>query len=239
MLIWQSKSYHPVLRVIAMVVVFTFTVTTVAWADGTGGTLSSLQQKVKFPALTHSDLNASHIDLETVLIPDSIGTIKRSFKGAQDRMVIHIQDAHVNEEAQRNIASTIEYLHKTLGVRMVGVEGSSGDLNTEILAAFPDENARIAVANAYLREGLVSGPEYLAITKVPALRLFGSESDSLYEENRKAFLDALEFKDESVLALSHIRTRLDQISRFVFSNELRSLVQEEKRFKSQKSYLNQ
>ncbi|MBI1978276.1 MAG: hypothetical protein HYS55_05945, partial [Candidatus Omnitrophica bacterium] len=242
------------MRIIASVVVFVFTVTTVAWADGQGGIISSFQKEIKsIPTASNLHSQAAVFDIDSFRIPSEIGVIKSAFQGTQDRLVVHIQDAHVNEEAQRNIARVIDYMNKTIpppplssptqwgeerrGGLLVAVEGASGDLDTTLFAAFPDEEARTAVADYYLREGVLTGPEHIAITKLPKLKLFGAEETQVYEQNRKAFLDSLEFKDRSIHALSEIRLRLDQISRFVFSNELRRLRDEHTGFVKEKSYL--
>ncbi len=237
--IWQESHSKLWLRSVAMAVVITFTVTTVAWADGQGGIISSLQKDIKsIPVAPTNSAQDFLADLNRISIPSEIGVVKSAFQGAQDRLVVHIQDAHVNEEAQRNIARIIEYIAKTKGGRLVAVEGASGELDTALYAAFPDAKAREVVADYYLREGILTGPEHIAITKFPQLKLFGAEEKGLYEENRSAFLNSLEFKDRSAQAVEEIKSKLDQISRFVFSDELRNLRSEHEGFTKQKEYLN-
>src|SRR3990167_9586066 len=238
MQMWQGKKCRPILRIISAIVVFTFTVTTVAWADGQGGIIGTLTRKTSQESspIIPGEKEAL-TNLKQLFIPFEIGEIKSSYQGLQKRLVIHIQDAHVNEEAQRNIGRIIEFLEYKTGAKLISVEGASGDLNTAIFAAFPDEKARQAVADYYLKEGKLTGPEHLAITKKAELKLFGAEDKELYEENRKAFLDALKFKDKDKDNVEEIRHRLDQVSRFVFSDTLRKLRGEHAGYQKQKSYV--
>ena len=206
-----GKKFWFWLRSIAVVVLIAFTVNTIAWADGSGGLLNSISKEIKsIPSATPSNTTSFSDylkDLSQIKIPSEIGTVKSSFQGSQDRLVIHIQDAHVNEEAQRNIARLVEYSHKTLKNNLVAVEGAEGYLETALLGSFDDPNARKLISDYYLREGILSGPEYLAITELPELKIYGVEEKALYEENRAAFLDALKFKDRSVNSLSEIPDR--------------------------------
>ena len=234
----RSKSGRPWIQLIALVVVISFTVTTVAWADGSGGILATLQGSGKAADLK---LAVDSIPLENpfsaIQIPAPYGVLKTNHKGLKDELVIHIQDAHVNEEAQRNIGNLIKYLHEHHGVDLVAVEGASGHMDTALFGAFPDKEAREAVADYYLEKGILTGPQHLAMTRVPEIKLFGAEQHELYESNRKAYLEALEFKDRSLRAVDQIGLRLDQISRFVFSRELRELRSESAGYEKQKSYL--
>ena len=226
------------LRSVATVIVITFTVTTIAWADGQGGIISSLPSKIKsIPSASKDTTPDVPLTIETLQIPTEWGVVKSSFQGSPDQLVIHIQDAHVNEEAQRNIAHLIRYLNKTKDASLVAIEGAVGKLDTALFAAFPDDGARKAVADYFLAEGVLTGPELLAVTDSPRLVLFGAEEKETYDDNRRAFLNSLEFNGRSARSLGEIRGGLDQISRFVFSEELRKLREEERGFQLEKGYL--
>ena len=229
------------IKAIALVVVITFTVTTIAWADGGSYLGSTHNQGSPSPVDLNpsTEIDSSSINIKNLEIPYELGSVKAAYQGAKPEVVVHIQDAHVNEEAQRNIGRIIEYLKNKQGLKLVAIEGASGRVNTQIVAAFPDQWARETVADYYLAQGLLNGPEHAAITSSPDLQIVGVEDHQLYEENRKIYLDALQYKDRSVRALSEIRQRLDQISRFVFSDALRQLRRESDGYHKQRSYMGQ
>src|SRR3989338_1042649 len=136
---WRGKTYRLWFRAVAIVVLLCFTVTTVAWADGQGGVIRSSFTRGQFQQTPISNTASDWVsDLIRIQFPSEIGEIKATFKGAQDRVVIYIKDAHVNEEAQRNIGRIIELLARESKVKLVGVEGASGDMDTALFAAFPD-----------------------------------------------------------------------------------------------------
>src|SRR6185436_4886588 len=49
---------------------------------------------------------------ESINIPASMGQIKNRFHGSRDEIILYIQDAHANEEAQRNIANILNHFSK-------------------------------------------------------------------------------------------------------------------------------
>ena len=61
-----------------------------------------------------------------------------------DFMVVHIQDVHENQEAQKNIAKIIESLERSFSPRatgrlIVGLEGASGPFNFSLYRLFPNK----------------------------------------------------------------------------------------------------
>ncbi len=222
MINWQSGSFSRWLRVIATVTTLLFTVNTVAWADG-NHLAQSFQQLTK-PEPAKASL------FDSLALPDSIGQIKTSFQGSRDRIVVHIQDAHVNEEAQRNIGKILDYFSKRHGVKRVSLEGAEGDLYPELFSFFPDKKARRNVADYFLKEALLTGPEYLAIVENPEIKLYGVEEKEVYEENRKAYLAAVELKERDEEVLAEVGKVLEDVSRYVFSDELRELLQKRSAF---------
>ncbi len=215
MINWQNGKLHFWLRSTALVVVLVFTWNTIVWADGSGHVLLNLNKgSQEIP-----------VHFANIQLPKELGQIKRAYQGTREEMVIHIQDAHVNEEAQRRIADIIDYFVKQHGARLVNVEGSAGELAHTLLSAYPDDKARELVGDYFLRESLFTGPEYLAVTRHPELTLFGVEEKDLYQANRKVFLDALAFKGRDEKVLSELRKTMQVAARHVFSDSLWHLIQ--------------
>ncbi|MFH1799781.1 MAG: hypothetical protein ABH891_02875 [Candidatus Omnitrophota bacterium] len=222
MISWQTHSFKPWLRTVALLTVCVFTFTSVVWDGGVkayaaASSPSSLTPVESFKA------NAALSLIDRPDLPDSYGTIKSSFKGSRGQIILAIQDAHINEEAQRNIANILRHFSEKYQLGLVNLEGASGELYTELFSFFPDKEARRSVADYFLKEGRLTGPEYLAIVEKPVMTLYGVEDPELYEKNRKAYVDALQFKarDEEILAA--LNKVLAYMGRFVFPEEMREL----------------
>ncbi|MFA5158951.1 MAG: hypothetical protein WC484_00390 [Candidatus Omnitrophota bacterium] len=223
MISWQTHNFKPWLRTVALLTVCVFTFTSVVWDGGVKAYAAAPKPENLTPAeIFKADVALSLIDRPD--LPDSYGTIKSFFKGNRQQIVLHIQDAHVNEEAQRNIANILRYFSEKYQLGLVNLEGASGELYTELFSFFPNKEARRNVADYFLREGRLTGPEYLAIVEKPAMTLYGVEDKELYEENRKAYVDALQFKARDEKILAGLNKVLEGISRFVFPEEMRELI---------------
>ncbi|MBI2119494.1 MAG: M48 family metalloprotease [Elusimicrobia bacterium] len=88
-----------------------------------------------------------------------------------DFMIIHVQDAHENLEAQRNIARIIESLASSprtdsnlISPMIVGLEGAHGPFNFSPYRSFPDKEISKEVSDYFLKESFISGPEYVGMT---------------------------------------------------------------------------
>ena len=92
----QYGNLKRLLRVTSLIVAVLFTWNSVVWADG-GSVIQSISGKNKIEPVQHL-VNSKSL-LDSITLPESIGQIKKSFQGSGDRIVIHIQDAHVNAQA--------------------------------------------------------------------------------------------------------------------------------------------
>ena len=223
MISWQTRSFKPWLRTVALLTVCVFTFTSIVWDGGINKAYAAASNPASLTPVETFKANAVLSLIDRPDLPDSYGTIKSTFKGNRDTIVLAIQDAHINEEAQRNIANILRYFSEKYQLGLVSLEGASGELYTELFSFFPDKEARRNVADYFLKEGRLTGPEYLAIVEKPAMMLYGVEDKDLYEENRKAYVDALQFKDRDEKILAELDKVLQGVSRFVFPEEMREL----------------
>ena len=188
MISWQTHSFKPWLRTVALLTVCVFSFTSIVWDGGINKAYAAAANPSSVTPVETFKANAALSLIDRPDLPDSYGTVKGSFKGNRDAIVIAIQDAHVNEEAQRNIANILRYFSEKYQLGLVSLEGATGELYTELFSFFPNKEARRNVADYFLKEGRLTGPEYLAIVEKPAMTLYGVEDKDLYEENRKAYV---------------------------------------------------
>ncbi|MFH2144972.1 MAG: hypothetical protein ABII75_02975, partial [Candidatus Omnitrophota bacterium] len=157
-----------------------------------------------------------------IVIPNSWGRVKEIYKGTNEQVIVHIQDAHCNYEAQTNIANILDLLVTEYGLTVAGVEGSVGRLQTELFSTFPEDAIREQAADYFVREGRLSGAEALAIAKgfEYPLTLYGIENNDLYENNFNAFQASLPFKEEAKGYFRYLNKCLAQLKTPLYTPEI-------------------
>ena len=164
-------------------------------------------------------------DIFDLVVPGSIGRIKEQYKGSTDKVIIYIQDAHLNYEAQTNIMNILDMMVEDYGLSVAGIEGAGGVIETDYFASFPEDEIRGQAADIFMRDGHLSGPENLVINKGMEypLRLFGIEDIPLYKENLKSFQDSLPFKNEALGFFRRLNIALAQLKTELYTQEIRDV----------------
>ena len=177
-----------------------------------GGKVSKQVQKIPLIEVNPYD----------VVIPEEAGRIKEVYKAPNAKqVVVHIQDAHTNFEAQSNIAKIIEHLIKNYTLNLAAVEGSTGLIDTGPFRNMPNQESKVEVATYYMKKGRVTGPEYLSITKPYVFTLWGIEDEDMYLNNYDAFLKTIQFQDEMNRYAEELRMILDTLKARMYPPELK------------------
>ncbi|MFC1576426.1 tetratricopeptide repeat protein [Candidatus Omnitrophota bacterium] len=224
--IHMFRKSGPLKAIVCIVALWSFLLTNIgggfliekAWAAGTPLELTTVGSNRAGSPGTIKELN-----VESFTLPQYLGHIKDVFKGAGDKTVIHIQDAHCNYAAQKRIADIIEYLNKECGVTIVNLEGGKGDYDLSIFTNIQDKDIRDKVADYFMEEGLVNGAEYFAINNPDKTTLWGVEDTKLYLKNLNIYRESLKHKeaiDKSLKELDHI---ISNLKRHIYSDELLEL----------------
>lgn len=165
---------------------------------------------------------------EQIKIPDNYGSLKETWEpdivgAVAIPLIIHVQDAHCNYEAQTNISQILTKLMKEYPdqIKLIAVEGSVGNIDTSPFAEFSDKEIKKEVADYFMKKGKITGPEFLSITGDHKFSIFGIENKELYDRNYKAFLDSLPFRDESEKYCGYLRDILGKIKAHVYHDELK------------------
>ncbi|HRZ14072.1 MAG TPA: hypothetical protein P5110_01050 [Candidatus Omnitrophota bacterium] len=170
-------------------------------------------------------------------IPANLGNVKEIYQPETtitSKTIIQIQDAHCNYEAQKNLAQILDYLVKNYNLRLIMVEGGSGDVSLSFLRRFANKSARFTIADKYLKMGKISGEEYLDIVSDYDLELFGIEDEFLYESNLSAFLNLDEYRGKAVQEADNLKKTVDALKLKIFNPELLALEEEKKEFELKK-----
>ena len=91
-------------------------------------------------------------------IPKNLGRIVEYHKGKNEKLVIHIQDRHIDPVTQNNIASIIEILNVEHNIYLMCLEGASKELDTSFYNSFEDVALKKKIAEVFVQQGLFTGP---------------------------------------------------------------------------------
>jgi|GEM_PF-4356772 len=79
------------------------------------------------------------------------------------KMILHIQNAHTNYEAQQKIRDLMTYLNKNYGFKTIFVEGASENLNPDNLKLFPDAETNKKLWDELARRGQITGADWFLL----------------------------------------------------------------------------
>ena len=198
-------------KTIALIVALSFLSSGIVFADTTKTAVPDVKKPVEITT-----------DPAKVIIPRDFGLVKSAYTAKDPKkLVIHIQDAHCNYEAQSNIVKILECLIKNDGLGLVSVEGADGFIDTSWFKAFPDADIRKEVADYFMKKGEITGPEYLSITSDYQFKLFGAETRAYYIENLNAFTSSYPLKEDTERYFNDIKTVINKLKGYIYSDELR------------------
>jgi hypothetical protein len=142
------------------------------------------------------------------------------------RVLIHVQDLHDVEEAQRNIASLLDQMAGSVGGTdglLVGLEGAVGPFRTADFRALAAPSVIRRVSDRFLRAGLISGPEYFSLTTERSFRLWGTEDPAAYEANIRALTQTFAAQPQDDALLAQARRRMDKLKKALYPPALLAL----------------
>lgn len=137
--------------------------------------------------------------------------------------IVHLQDVHEVEEAQKNLAGLVEAFHTKRGISLVGLEGAVGPFDLDRYRSNSSPEITRGLANAFLKLGCLTGPEVAGIvaTKVPTL--WGVEDLSLYRGHVEAFQEAEKIRTEVRSSLARLVRAADEARIKIYPPLLRSM----------------
>lgn len=167
------------------------------------------------------------------------GDIREVFQSSNPAapMVIHLQDIHDIEEAQRNLAGILDALQREGGVDFVGLEGAVGPFHLEPYRASPFPDVTKTMADAFLKLGYLSGPEVAAITAKKVPFLWGVEDLGLYGDHIKAFQESEDHRSSLRESFNRVSFDLNEAQERFYSPELRALENHRKAYQSNREPL--
>ncbi len=99
------------------------------------------------------------------------------------------------------MAKLLEILIQREGIDLVLVEGGTGDVSLDSLRRVAWKKVRQRVSEDFLRQGKITGEEYLQLASDYPFELWGVEDQSLYRQNLNVFLDGASRRENVSKAL--------------------------------------
>ena len=162
------------------------------------------------------------LTLENLRIPVQHGSLKETY-AAREPIIIHIQDAHANYEAQKHLAGILEHLVKRHGLGLILVEGGSRNDSLSYMRAYAGLEKRKQVAEEFLMSGKISGENYLDLTTDYNFTVYGVEKPELYDQNMEAFFSVEKVQPEALAAMEGFRKAVEQLKEKLYPAEVKQL----------------
>lgn len=182
-----------------------------------------------------SESTARALDPEQLFIPSQLGEVVERFNPEPDgtrrqRLVIHLQDLHAHEGAQRVLGELVDALRTSTQVSLVGLEGGVGPGDTGFFSAFPEEETNHLLAELFLKKGLFTGPVHYGVTHSGSVRLYGVEDGSVYREHVSVYQEVHAKKTKAAPHLAELSAVLSDLTGQLYSKELLALDAKAKAF---------
>ncbi len=140
------------------------------------------------------------------------------------RTIIILQDAHVNEQAQRSIASILDDLSRRQGIHLILLEGADGNAGLSSLRRMGTPSGRRELAEKYLKDGWFSGAEYLDVISDQPLKLWGVEEQESYDRNFEAFFAVQRARAATLAHLGELKRPVQALAEKVWTPPMRALL---------------
>ncbi|MFH1208933.1 MAG: HEAT repeat domain-containing protein [Candidatus Omnitrophota bacterium] len=239
---------NPTMKLIASTVVFTFFVTSLGI---TPNTFAATGVPTLTPQGFGGQAEVSSLTAGMLAIPAELGQVTDTVMGdPKAPAFIHIQSAHGNYQAEKNIEKLLGYIEKNSSVKLMLLEGAANKLQPELFRLFPkhsDFNRK--VTDKLMQEGYLTGPERFLVenaghgtraTKKPdrgpmargSWSGFGVEDLDAYKKDRDAFISVVKSDKTAQAFLLKLRAGIDRRFASKLNKNLLNLVRQEEAFGS-------
>ncbi len=197
----NDRRFSPLISLLAWVLFVCFSFQSAAYAAGPYYTApTSMSSKDSFSRLS---------------IPAAYGKSVKSqwFTHVNDSrtpLLIHIQDAHSNPEAQKNIALLIEHLRKQYKIDTVFVEGAVGTLDAEYLSFSKDPKENQKLHQQLTQSGAFTASDVYLSEYGNRIKFLGIEDPQAYRDDFEALKKVMSHQEDVQRSLERIKRQLDK-----------------------------
>ncbi len=200
--------------------------------------LAMLLPALPSPQILGSNFRASKTSFDLSL---QYGSVRKTAWPSSSKtslgVVVHIQDVHLNSEAQSNIGRTLEELLKDHRVGLVALEGAFGAMDLTPFRAYPHQDAVKAAADYLLEQNQLSGPLHALLTSKTGSgfpRVVGVDDEAHYRLNVEAYRCAAPQAASMKLRASRQQAELERKKSDVFGPALKEFDQNVEAYRQSK-----
>jgi len=163
-------------------------------------------------------------------LPHHLGTIRKvtnppsrdEGRGTRNgRIIFHIQDVHMNAEAQGNIGKTIQELIDNNAVDLVALEGAFGPMNLTPFRRYPYPDIMSEIADHFLKVQKISGPIHTYLTSSANVPPYvGVDDKQHYEDNVDAYRRSVKIQEPRTKEIQNWKFEIQKEKKRVFNKDL-------------------
>ncbi|MFH0839165.1 MAG: hypothetical protein V1893_03160 [Candidatus Omnitrophota bacterium] len=161
------------------------------------------------------------LKISDIKIPEGFGKVIETNQGNSDNIIVHLQDLHCNYDGQMSIVRILRHLMKNYGLKLVNCEGASGEIDPSLFV-FKDKKMQRKVSKFFLKQGQLTGAEYLLINNEGEypLELWGVEDEEPYLRHIEIFKKTYEKSKELKRLCDNILGALSKLKKVLYPDEL-------------------
>jgi len=165
----------------------------------------------------------------TFAIPAELGQVTDKAMGDPTAPAfIHIQSAHGNYQAEKNIEKLLTYIEKNSTVQLMLLEGAANKLQPELFRLFPQHpDFNHKVTDKLMQEGYLTGPESFLIESANKTEGWGIENLGAYKKDRDAFISVVKSDKTAQAFLLKLRATIERRFASKLNKDLLYLVRQE------------
>jgi len=222
----QTKPHRLFLRTVAYLVLVFFTAnSTFTYAQGI-----EFGKEIKIENLA-----------DRIEIPESLGVMKEKYLANNSSpLILHIEDAHAQTDAQQNIEKLLNHLEQQNGFKTLFLEGGvKGKISKNLLRFFENDKINQEVAHKLLEKAVVTGPGIFLLKhhSDPKVKAYGVEEKDLYEKHLLSFRKVYKRKPESDKFLIEYKSKLEAQNSKLNNLELKKFLKDWFLFREDKTDL--
>jgi len=214
-------------KVVSLLVVSSFIMTSTVIAAPVVKEFDPSQELVAgvFKAKVSPYRDAYTLDTANFEIPSGTGTVKEVWvpRDAQ-KLIVHIQDAHTNYSAHKNIAKITEHLATKYDLRSVMIEaGFQKDYSLVNLRDRYVVDQLPVAGDKLLNKAEIKGDQFVTLTHDFDLELWGVEDRKLYDQEIQSYVDAEGSRSQAKASLDKISSQVNIKKNQIFPAQLAEL----------------
>lgn len=208
----QRPAFKRIVKVVAAVTLVAFFWQDVVMAQGGA---PAWKPSASSPASAKTGTN------QAIEVPPNLGIRRSAHETGGDELIINIQDAHASLDAQKATAEICSNLVSQYNLDLIGIEGSSGRIDTSLVSSFPVQKVRQMVAESMLRDTRIGGAEFFKIVSNNDVEIVGVEDPELYKGNVRVYQRLISDEVRIRRALTGLKEILRKLEKSIFSEKVR------------------